>query len=228
MHPSALRNGELFFKAYGKGFPAEEKPTVIDIGSQDVNGSLRDVCPSTFHYIGLDFQQARGVDLVLGDPYQLPFESDSVDVAVSSSCFEHSEMFWLSFLEVLRVLKPHGLFYLNAPSAGGFHRYPVDCWRFYPDSGRALLKWGRKNNYACEALESFVQTGGDWQDFVCVFLKNVTYANRHPGRILDHKKDFENGMLLGSNEILNLQENSQSQRQLYAISELANGNLRLG
>lgn len=227
MHPSALRNGELFFQAYSQGFQSEKKPKVIDIGSQDVNGSLRDTCPPAFEYIGLDFQKAKGVDLVLDDPYQLPFETGSIDVAVSSSCFEHSEMFWLSFLEVLRVLKPYGLFYLNAPSAGGFHRYPVDCWRFYPDSGRALRTWGNKNNYACEALESFIQTGGDWQDFVCVFLKDSSYASRHPGRILNCKEDFENGMLMGSSEILNLQKNSQSQRQLYAISELANGNLRL-
>jgi SAM-dependent methyltransferase len=71
--------------------------------------------------------------------YKLPFADGSVDVVLSSSCFEHSEFFWLLFLEILRVLRPEGLFYLNAPSNGPFHRYPVDCWRFYPDSGNALV-----------------------------------------------------------------------------------------
>ena len=46
---------------------------------------------------------------MLTDPYHLPFESNSLDVVVSSSCFEHSEMFWLLFLEIMRVLKPEGL-----------------------------------------------------------------------------------------------------------------------
>ena len=70
----------------------------------------------------MDFQQARGVDVVLDDPYKLPLDDASVDIVVSSSCFEHSEMFWLVFLEVMRVLKSDGLFYLNAPSAGSFHQ----------------------------------------------------------------------------------------------------------
>ena len=80
--------------------------------------------------------------MVLDDPYHLPLASESVDVVVSSSRFEHVEFFWLMFNEVLRVFKPDGLFYLNAPSNGEFHRYPVDCWRFYPDAAQALVNWG--------------------------------------------------------------------------------------
>jgi hypothetical protein len=60
------------------------------------------------------------------------------------------------FIEIQRVLKPEGLFYLNAPSNGTYHRYPVDCWRFYPDSGVALSHWGQKNGYNTQLIESFV------------------------------------------------------------------------
>ena len=137
MHPSAKENGKRFFDTYVASLPKTVQ--VIDIGSQDVNGTLRDVCPQDCNYIGLDFQEAKGVDIVLSDPYKLPFDSSSIDIAVSSSCYEHSEFFWLSFLEVMRVLKDDGLFYLNVPSDGAFHRYPVDCWRFYPDSGHLRI-----------------------------------------------------------------------------------------
>jgi len=41
--------------------------------------------------------------------------------------FEHDVMFWESFLELVRVLRPGGLLYLNAPSNTAFHRYPLDC-----------------------------------------------------------------------------------------------------
>src|SRR5690606_22164720 len=102
------------------------------------------VAPANVTYIGLDFEKAKGVDVLLTDPYTLPFENESVDVVVSSSCFEHSEMFWLVFAEILRILKPNGLVYLNAPSNGVVHRYPVDCWRFYPDAGEALATWGKR------------------------------------------------------------------------------------
>ena len=53
-----------------------------------------------------------------------------------------------SFLELLRVLKQDGILYINAPSNGDFHRGShVDVYRFYPDAGKALEKWGKDNNY---------------------------------------------------------------------------------
>ena len=182
MHETARRNAELFFKTYTGGLQALK---IVEIGSQDVNGSIREYSPETATYIGLDFSEGKGVDLVLGDPYSLPFETESLDVVVSSSCFEHSEFFWLLFNEIMRVLKPEGLFYLNVPSNGPFHRYPVDCWRFYPDSGNALVAWAQRSGYNSIQLESFTtgQDEGIWNDFVSIFLKNKAYLDRHPNRI---------------------------------------------
>ena len=221
MHPSAMNNAAQFFDAYSAVIPMEDKPRVIDIGAQDVNGSLRQVTPPQFEYVGLDFQKAKGVDILLEDPYVLPLADASVDIALSSSCFEHSEMFWVVFLEVMRVLKPTGLFYLNAPSAGSFHRYPVDCWRFYPDSGKALISWGKRNGLNPELLESFTQIGGRWQDYIAVFLKDSAEIGRFPARILDRKKDFENGQRYGDPEIQNHTQTCQNDRKLDAIGNIA-------
>ena len=71
-----------------------------------------------------------------------PFQSHSVDVIVSGQAFEHIEFFWLTWLEMTRILKPGGLIFLVAPSRGPEHRYPQDCWRFYPDGYRALASFG--------------------------------------------------------------------------------------
>lgn len=193
MHASAMANGKSFFDCYGKAMDTGRAVTVVEIGSQDVNGSLKDVCPGHFKYVGVDFVEAKNVDVVLTDPYSLPFDDGSVDMVVTSSCLEHSEMFWLVFLEVLRVLSPQGLFYINVPSRGSYHRYPVDCWRFYPDSGIALSKWARRNGYDALLLESFTQAEGAWGDFVGVFLKDASLAARYPGRMLDHRRDVING-----------------------------------
>lgn len=221
MHPTAMSNAQGFFDVYADSFEISKKTKVIEIGSQDINGSLRQVCPEGFEYIGLDFQAAKGVDIVLDDPYTLPFAKDSIDIVVSSSCFEHSEMFWLVYLETLRVLKPKGLFYLNVPSAGSFHQFPVDCWRFYPDSGRALIKWSKRNGLDTELLESYVQQGGgQWQDFVCVFVKSVVHAAAFPRRILDTKTDFENGLRMGQTELIQPSFISQNEKKLGKISEI--------
>lgn len=190
MHDTAMLNGERFFKTY----VGSRKVKIADIGAQDVNGSLREVAPADTEFIGVDFVAGRGVDIVLEDPYELPFEDNSLDVVVSSSCFEHSEFFWLSFLEVLRILKPDGLFYLNVPSNGVFHRYPVDCWRFYPDSGVALAKWGRRSGFESVLLESYTsdQRADVWNDFVAVFLKDEAFASQYPGRIAPNLTDVNN------------------------------------
>jgi len=225
MHPTAMNNCKSFFDAYSEFFTNDKTTKVVEIGSQNVNGSLRSVAPSGYEYVGVDFQSANGVDIVLDDPYSLPFESNSIDIVLSSSCFEHSEMFWLVFLEVMRILKPTGIFYLNAPSAGDFHRYPVDCWRFYPDSGRAMISWSRRNGGNAALLESYIQKGGEWQDFVGVFLKDENFSANYPKRILGTKKDFENGLIFGNTDIFNASWTCQNEKKLQAISQIVSGQL---
>lgn len=148
--------------------------SVVDIGSYDVNGTYRPLfAKPDWRYTGVDLEQGPGVDVVLDSPYRLPMKSESVDVIVSGQAFEHVEFFWLSFAEMLRVLKPGGTIFLIAPSRGPEHRYPQDCWRFYPDGYRALAKLG-----ACELLEVTTDWGphadadsAQWGDTVGVFRK---------------------------------------------------------
>jgi len=214
MHKSALINASLFFNAYVN---ADDKRTVVDIGAQNVNGSIKDVTPKNLNYIGVDFVEAKGVDVILTDPYSLPFDNESIDIIVCSSCFEHSEMFWVLFLEMMRILKPDGLLYLNVPSNGLFHRYPVDCWRFYPDSGEALVNWGRRNNLKPLLLESYTseKIDGVWNDFVAVFLKNESNVSKFPIRILDKLSHYSNGRVNGLTEFKNYQDMPQDQKSLF-------------
>jgi len=202
MHDTAMMYGKCFFETYLKD---AKDLVIVDIGAQDVNGSLRSVAPKDNQYIGLDFVKGKGVDIILTDSYQLPLETGSVDVIVSSSCLEHSEFFWLSFNEMLRVLKPSGVLYINAPSNGAYHRYPVDCWRFYPDSGVALQNWGNRSGYDCALLESFIgiRKKDMWHDFVAVFVKDKVSASKYPQRIQVKTEEFMNGRLLNSDEITN-------------------------
>ena len=69
MHPTAMSNCQSFFTAYSASFAQHQHVKVVEIGSQNVNGTLRDTCPANFEYIGVDFAQAKGVDIVLEDPY---------------------------------------------------------------------------------------------------------------------------------------------------------------
>lgn len=231
MHSTATMNCRNFFETYGKHFAGAGPVKVVEIGSQEVNGSLREVCPPAFEHVGVDFVAGKGVDIVLDDPYVLPFESDSADIVISSSCFEHSEMFWVLFLEILRVLKPRGLFYLNVPANGMFHRYPVDCWRFYPDSGSALIAWAKRNGVNAVLLESFVSAQLDnvarWNDFVAVFLKDAALVGEFKERILDSFKDFSNGKVGGMEEILHYSQLTDDHKKLWLIHQIINSQLKV-
>lgn len=191
MHISALHYGQSFFETYFKD-PPPCKRIIVDVGSQDVNGSLRQFAPQDSQYVGVDFVEGAGVDIVIKDPYKLPFETGSVDAVVCSSVYEHSEFFWMLFLESLRILKPTGLLYLNAPSNGALHRYPIDAWRFYPDAGKSLTKWARHNGIQAVLLESFIgekfgdlHLDGMWNDFVAVIARDEENLPRTTARIID-------------------------------------------
>jgi SAM-dependent methyltransferase len=224
-HETAFRNAERFYDAYVKPLGAVQ---VIEIGSQDVNGSIRRYFPPPITYIGVDFADAKGVDVVLTDPYKLPFDDASIDVVLCNSCFEHSEFFWLTFMEMMRVLRPNGLCYLNAPSNGPVHGYPVDCWRFYPDSGKALQNWANRQGADVLLLESFTsyQAGGTFNDFVGVFLRDAVHLDQYPRRILDKFKDFENGYVQGDRgKARNPVMLTEDQRALLQVRDFLNGRL---
>jgi SAM-dependent methyltransferase len=185
MHKSARKYGKQFFETYA----SQEVPQkIVDIGGMNVNGSLREYAPKQSEYISVDYSKGNGVDIILSDPYTLPIETASIDICVSSSCFEHSELFWVTYLEILRILKSTGVFYLNAPSNGQYHTYPVDCWRFFPDAGLALETWGIRNNYNNMLLESFIaqkEGGEEWEDFVAIFLRDKYHLSNYTKRMVN-------------------------------------------
>ena len=130
---------------------------------------------------------------MLDDPYKFPLPDAYADFIVSSSCLEHSQMFWLTFLEAMRVLKNDGLFYMNVPSNGWYHAYPYDHWRFYPDAGLALESWGRRSGHEVFLVESFVNDKEQdiWNDFVAVFTKSEAMLSRYPERMVSAGKKSE-------------------------------------
>ena len=151
-----------------------ERVTVLDVGGANVNGSYHDVfVDPKFHYLAADLAPAEGVDIVLHDPYHIPVPDGAFDLVISGQTFEHCEFFWLAFQEMVRVVKDNGYVFLIAPSSGPIHRYPVDCYRFYPDSYAALAKYARCHLEAC-----WFDERGPWNDLVGVFRKHFPVEDR--------------------------------------------------
>lgn len=126
--------------------------TVLDVGSQDVNGSYRPLFEDCI-YTGLDQTEGKNVDVVTSDPYKFPFDYDSFDVVISGQCLEHSPRPWLLVQEIARVLRPGGACCIIAPWEWEIHRYPVDCFRILPDGMRSMMADAGLTVVRCEVFE---------------------------------------------------------------------------
>ena len=65
------------------------------------------------------------------------------------------------------MVKPDGFIILIVPSAAPIHRYPVDCYRFYPDAFVALAKYT-----GIKVVDIWLDERDPWKDLVGVFSKN--------------------------------------------------------
>lgn len=149
---------------------------IYDLGSQDVNGSYKPIFShKSWSYVGVDMVAGANVELVLHDPYSWrEIKSESADVFISGQVFEHIEFFWITMLEIFRVLTPGGICCLIAPSSGAEHRYPVDCWRFYPDGFSALAKFAQMAVVSTKTQwsgEGYNDGSDQWHDSVLVCRK---------------------------------------------------------
>ena len=151
---------------------------VLDLGSQDVNGSYGPIFPAdAFEYVGADLEAGPNVDVVLTDPYELPFEDGAFDLVASGQMLEHCAQFWRTFEEILRVVSSSGFVILIAPSGGPIHRFPVDCYRFYPDAYASLASMS-----GCHLLYLSMDERGPWNDLVGIFGKQARTLPDRPVR----------------------------------------------
>lgn len=114
--------------------PLIEGARIIDLGSLDVNGSVRPLArvlkPS--EYVGVDLRAGTGVDVV-GDVCSgfLKDRYGQFDIVVSAETLEHVQTWPLFVHEMKRLAKPGGHLLLTCRSPGfELHNHPGDYWRF--------------------------------------------------------------------------------------------------
>jgi SAM-dependent methyltransferase len=171
MHQTSYNKMNDFVQQYLNG---NQALSILDLGSQDVNGCYRPLFDHPgWTYRGVDLAPGPNVDLVLTNPYDWKeIGSHTIDVVISGQAFEHIKYFWVTMLEISRVLKTDGLCCIIAPSAGYEHRYPVDCWRFYSDGFTALAEYAFLDPLSVYTQQEDTGEEGDlWKDAVLIARK---------------------------------------------------------
>lgn len=97
-----------FFQAVKNQFPDSFLwKNVIEIGSLNVNGTVRDLF-SMCNYVGFDIGAGPGVDYAVPGQ-EVVYPDDSFDVAISAECFEHNPFWRETFANMKRMVRPYGL-----------------------------------------------------------------------------------------------------------------------
>lgn len=115
---------------------------VLEVGSYDVNGSVRPLLEGydPASYLGVDRVAGPGVDLVV-DAEELT-ESlgvDCCDVLVSTEMLEHCSDWRQCVREIVAALRPGGLLMLTTRSVGFMWHCPPDCWRYTPHALQSVF-----------------------------------------------------------------------------------------
>jgi len=113
------------------------KGKCLDIGSLDVNGTLKDLFDD---YLGMDMRDGKNVD-VIANSHDIPFEDSSFDIVTCVEMLEHDDNPFQTMKEIHRVLRDGG-WAIIAASGINFpkHDYPSDYFRYTSEGMGVLLK----------------------------------------------------------------------------------------
>lgn len=141
--------------------------SVIEIGSLNINGTVRDFFDATT-YLGVDVSEGPGVDLVMeGQNVKMP--KNTFDVAVSAECFEHNPHWQATFKNMARLAKTAVIF--TCASTG---RAEHGTTRTTPQDSPFTLEWDYYQNLteqdfrqAFDLDSMFQQYGFEYNDTSC-------------------------------------------------------------
>jgi SAM-dependent methyltransferase len=113
-HPEQMR----FVASVANMYPTHfAHSSVLEVGSLNINGSVRQFFLEPTFYVGCDLGPGPGVDIVCSG-HQLPFQNQTFDVAISCECFEHDKNWYLTFKRMIELVKPLGLVIFTCATTG--------------------------------------------------------------------------------------------------------------
>ena len=90
---------------------------VLEIGSLDVNGNIRNLFDFTNEYTGIDLEKGPNVDLVLNGT-NIDELNKNFDIIISCECFEHAKDWKLIFEKMCQISKPNSFIVISVASTG--------------------------------------------------------------------------------------------------------------
>jgi SAM-dependent methyltransferase len=116
---------------------------IIEIGSYNVNGSLRPIIESwgPAEYLGVDIERGPGVDIICNaeELFRI-FDKNSFDILISTELLEHVRNWRKVISNIKNISKPSGTILITTRSEGfPYHGYPYDFWRYNSNDMKVIF-----------------------------------------------------------------------------------------
>jgi SAM-dependent methyltransferase len=154
---------------------------VLEVGSLDINGSVRDL----FHdcdYTGVDLQLGPGVDLACQGQL-VGFASGHFDTVISAECMEHNPYWRETVANMLRMTRPGGLVLISCATTG---RLEHGTSRTNPDASpfTTAARWDYYRNLRASDLEASLNLAGwlsDWSSWTNFVTRDLYFVGLREG-----------------------------------------------
>jgi SAM-dependent methyltransferase len=146
---------------------------ILEVGSYDVNGTIRSLFSDSETYLGADLIAGPGVDIAKSG-HEIDLESDSLDLALSCECFEHNPYWFETFQNMIRMTKPGGLIAFTCASRGRVE-HGTDRSGAELSPGTSSLGWNYYRNLRQSDFESRMDLADHFTIFMFYYMP--TYAD---------------------------------------------------
>lgn len=176
-----------FVKTFSDFFIRKKKINILELGSFNYNGSVRQFFLNT-HYTGVDVIEGKDVDIVY-DGKNLKFKDNSFDLCISCECFEHNPHWRKNFVDLIRFTKPDGFILITCATLGrpehGTTRTDLKS------SPGSMQKWNyykniSKKDFEKMYLKQYFSTYSIWENKIS---RDLYFLGIKKGE-LNQKKDF--------------------------------------
>lgn len=166
-----------FFSGVREHYPAAfDAARVLEVGSLDINGSVRDLF-SNCDYTGVDLQLGPGVDLAVQGQL-VGFPSGHFDTTISAECLEHNPYWRETVANMMRMTRPGGLVLISCATTG---RLEHGTSRTNPDASpfTTAERWDYYENLTVGDLEHSLYLEGwlaDWSSWVNFITRDLYFV----------------------------------------------------
>lgn len=171
-----------FFDRVRASYPAAfEQAGVLEVGSLDINGSVRNLFRDC-SYVGVDLALGPGVDLACQGQL-VEFPSGHFDTVISAECMEHNPFWRETIANMLRMTRAGGLVLISCATTG---RLEHGTKRTNPDASpfTSAQNWDYYRNLTAADLEAALNLRGwlaDWGSWTNFITRDLYFVGLRHG-----------------------------------------------